>query len=123
MSKTSLAIPIVAAVFSVPALAESLLPVEIPPGHPALYIDRGTVARSGGVVSLTYLLQTTSGSVTHDAVIDCAANTYSTRSVRLYTEHMGRGTGRAQTLRESERAAQPIEANSTWAFVANAVCK
>ena|SRR5258708_10621941 len=123
MNKTSLALPIMAIVFSVPALAESLVPVETPPGHPALYIYPETVTRSGAVVSLTYLLQTTSGSNTLDVVIDCAANTYSTRGVRIYSEPMGRGTARALSPQDSDRAAQPIKGNSTWAFVANAVCK
>ena len=123
MNRTSLAIPIVAVVFSVPVFAESLLPVEIPPGHPTLYIYPETVTRSGAVVTLTYLVQTTSGSSTHDAVVDCAANTYSTRAVRIYSEPMGRGAARALSLREADQAAQPIEGMSTWAFVAKAVCK
>jgi hypothetical protein len=88
-------------------------------GHPPLFISWESVKREGSNVSLTYLLETPTGSNSIDITIDCAARTYVTRGVSIYPETLPPGAVR----RIPDEPPQLIGRKSTFAVLAKAVCK
>jgi hypothetical protein len=99
--------------------APRFVPVENLDGHPPLLISWETVRREGSVVSLTYLLETPSGSNSIDLAIDCAARTYVTRGVGVYPETLPPGAVRTIPAEPP----RPIGRKSTQDVLAKAVCK
>lgn len=101
--------------------AQKFVPVDpaILDGHPPLFISWESVQREGSNVSLTYLLETPTGSNSVDVTIDCAARTYITRGVSVYPETLPSGAVR----RISPGPPQLIGRRSTFAVLTKAVCK
>ena len=89
-------------------------------GHPQpIFISWESVQRVGTAVSLTYLLETATGSNSIDITIDCEARTVVTVGLRFHPETLPPGAVR--TLRPE--TPMPIGRKSTWDVLAKAVCK
>jgi hypothetical protein len=102
------------------ALAEQkFVPVEPLNGHPPFFISWESVKREGPNVSLTYLLETPTGSNIIDATIDCEARTFVTTGLRIHPETLPPGAVR----KLSPEPPQPIGKKSTFDVLANIVCK
>jgi hypothetical protein len=88
-------------------------------GHPPIFISWDSVQREGPAVSLTYLLETPTGSNSIDVTIDCGARTVVTRGVRVHPETLPPGAVRSIP----PEPPRPIGKKSTWDVLAKAVCK
>ena len=102
------------------AQERKFVPVEPLNGHPIpIFISWESVKREGSNVSLTYLLETPTGSNSIDVTIDCAARTYVTTGVSVYPETLPPGAVR----KLHPELPQPIGKKSTFDVLANVVCE
>ena len=96
------------------------VPLEPLNGHPVpIFISWESVKREGSNVSLTYLLETQTGSNSIDITIDCAARTYVTTGLSVYPETLPSGAVR----RIPPGPPKPIGKKSTFDVLANVVCQ
>jgi hypothetical protein len=105
------------------------------PNHDPLYVDRATIKRAEKSVNFFYVLDVPVAfaepeekrrwrSNEMEAVIDCAARTYSVLSVAAYAGPAATGNEvGSYTATEKERKPAVIVADSTFAHLADYVCK
>jgi hypothetical protein len=105
------------------------------PNHDPLYVDQATIKRSGKSVHFFYVLDVPVAfaepeekrrwrSNEMEAVIECAARTYSILSVVAYAGPAATGTEvGSYTSTEQELKPAAIVPNSTFAHLADYVCK
>jgi len=120
--RAAITVALVIVCVAIPSAAQErkFVPVEPLNGHPVpIFISWESVKREGSNVSLTYLLETSTGSNSIDITIDCVARTFVTTGLSVYPETLPPGAVR----KVRPEPPQPIGKKSTFDVLANAVCK
>lgn len=134
MKKAAALLAVLLPAVVLPAAGRDLL--TIPAGdHFPLYIDKDTVKRNGKTVSFSYVVTVPKGfggngapdgekiSNEIETVIDCAAETYSLGTVKVYGQAKAQGPVEKEFPGAEARKQFPIAPRSTAEYLAEFICR